>query len=250
VTAARRGRNGNTRIPRIIWQTFATGDLPAPAVACRDSWAAFNPDWEYRFLDDHDIDTFVREHSSAELHALFRSLPLGVMRADLWRYLAVWVFGGLYTDIDTVCLAPVDSWLPADSDLIITPENHVHLCQWTFLAAPGHPCLEKVLDLIVTRARPGIDTSRDEFVHYHTGPGVWTDAILQATGCSERNMINLSRLRRPPCLRRTKVRLLGWKYFREWKVRHLYGSRAWGGDYGSWTRARDCLLGKTEDGVE
>lgn len=232
---------GQFGIPRIIWQTYITRDLPPQAVACQKSWIEFNPGWEYRFVDDAGMDDFVEEHAPGELYRLYHQLPLGVMKADVWRYLATYVHGGLYADIDTICRESIDNWLPAGADFVICPENRTHLCQWTFLSIPRHPCLWHVLELIADRAKHGIDTGTDGFVHFHTGPGVWTDAILQATGCPETNMIRLSRSGNLPCLRSMNIRILGWKYFREWKVKHLYGSIAWEDGYESWTKARDAV---------
>ncbi len=233
---------GQSGIPRIIWQTYCTRELPPQAASCQKSWTEHNPGWEYRFLDDDEIDGFVEEHAPRELSLLYHQLPLSVMKADVWRYLATYVHGGLYADIDTICMEPIDNWMPGKTGLIICPENRVHLCQWTFISTPKHPCLRQVLELIVNRAIKGIDTSREGFVHYHTGPGVWTDAILQTMGCAENDMIRLSRSGNLPCLRSKNIRILGWKYFREWKVKHLYGSVAWEDGYKSWTKSRNTLL--------
>ncbi len=38
------------------------------------------------------------------------SFSLPVLRADLARYLIVFAFGGTYSDTDTTCLKPIDSW--------------------------------------------------------------------------------------------------------------------------------------------
>ena len=67
-----------------------------------------------------------------------------------------------------------------DCDVIIGLENDVHFCQWTFASTPGHPFLARVLELINERARvPDFPrTDLPDFVHFHTGPGVFTDAII------------------------------------------------------------------------
>jgi mannosyltransferase OCH1-like enzyme len=41
---------------------------------------------------------------------MFRNYPLGVMRADFWRYLIVYIFGGFYTDIDTIPIQKFTDW--------------------------------------------------------------------------------------------------------------------------------------------
>lgn len=231
-------------IPRIIWQTYRTTELPPFAAACRDSWVSLNPGWDHRFVDDAGIDRFVRETVPAAVYAIFRDLPLGVMRADFWRYLVTRRHGGLYADLDTICLEPLDEWLPRDAEFIVCPEDHAHLCQWTFLSTPGHPCLDAVIDLLIARAARGVDTTREHFVHFHTGPGLWTDALRTTLGFRERDMVALAKKKDLLRAHELKVRILDWKYFNGFKVRHLFGSRAWKGSYGRWTEERDSLLKK------
>lgn len=86
---------------------------------------------------------------------VYRSFPLGVMRADFWRLAILYVHGGLYSDVDTRCIRPVHQWLPTaalptthvdvgpgfeapaayaklewrDCSLVVGMENEVHLCQ-------------------------------------------------------------------------------------------------------------------------
>lgn len=228
-------------IPRIIWQTYRSLEVPPEALDCRRSWRTLNPGWDYRFMDDRAIDRFVRETVSAEVYGLFRAFPLGVMRADFWRYLVTQRHGGLYADLDTVCLVPVDEWLPNDAAFVVAPENHAHLCQWTFLTTPGHACLDAVIDLVVERAAAGIDTASEHFVHYHTGPGAWTDAIAATLDWGDGDMPAKSRRRDLPRARELGVRVLDHRAFNGDKVRHLFGSVAWGGDYDRWTEQRDGL---------
>ena len=47
----------------------------------------------------------------------------------------------------------------------------------TIASAAGHPDLEKVLEMIIHRAENGFDTNDHEFVHVHTGPRIWTEAL-------------------------------------------------------------------------
>lgn len=108
---------------------------------------------------------------------------------------------GVYADVDVRSKRSLAHWLPPkdnaakglplaakyDSDLtwdscsmLIGLENDVHFCQWTIAGVARHPVLEAVLKLIVVKALAvgEIDTKDIEFVHQHSGPGVWTDAII------------------------------------------------------------------------
>ena len=54
-----------------------------------------------------------------------RNLSRPALKADLARYLIVHTFGGVYSDVDTLCLRPIDTW--ADG-------NQVGACLMTSVA--------------------------------------------------------------------------------------------------------------------
>lgn len=166
-------------IPKIIWQTYKSHGVSAVAQSCINTWRRINPDWRHEFLDDDGITEFVRGNCMAEELEVFSGLPLGVMKADFWRYAVLYKRGGVYADIDTSCQIRAELWANGSKGLVTGVEDTNSLfCQWVIAAEPGHPALRRAMDLIVERAGDGIDTGYPDFVHYHTGPGLWTDAIL------------------------------------------------------------------------
>lgn len=233
---------GRIGIPKIIWQTYPSKVLPPKAVACRDSWVSLNPGWEYRFMDDDEMHRFVKGNSCTSVYRTFCNLPLGVMRADYWRYLVIHKHGGLYTDIDTLCREPIDDWLPRDAEFVVCPENAEHLCQWTFLSAPHQPILRSVLALVEERMNSDIDTSFEHFVHMTTGPGAWTDGIMRVLGSQETNMLKLCTSGKYREYTEQQVYIFSAMLFRRSKVVHFFASRYWKEDYISWTTQRDQLL--------
>jgi hypothetical protein len=53
----------------------------------------------------------MKEHFSGdEVYNVYKSFPLNIMRADLWRYAILYFYGGLYADIDVDCWRPVKDW--------------------------------------------------------------------------------------------------------------------------------------------
>ena len=50
-------------------------------------------------------------------------------------------------------------------------EHDNHFCQWVIAGEAGHPVFRRTVELIVERAKKGIDMKSDHFVHAHTGPG-------------------------------------------------------------------------------
>ncbi|KAJ3278972.1 hypothetical protein HK104_001887 [Borealophlyctis nickersoniae] len=106
----------NTLIPRIIHQTWRTrkvgSNMPVHVADSIESWRKENPDYIHLLWDDKDMDDFISTFWPSYWQA-WKAFPMPVMRADVFRYLVLVTFGGVYTDADTLCLRPVDRWVEA-----------------------------------------------------------------------------------------------------------------------------------------
>ncbi|KAJ3129936.1 hypothetical protein HK101_005164, partial [Irineochytrium annulatum] len=96
-------------IPRIIHQSWKTSDLTSDPILSRASasWRANNPSFRHILWTDAECDAFVREHQPKYWES-YDKLPSKVMRADFFRYLVVEKMGGVWADIDTECLRPIE----------------------------------------------------------------------------------------------------------------------------------------------
>ena len=227
-------------IPKIIWQTYKDpyDMLMYYMHNAIDTWRDLNPDYEHRYMDDTQAAEFVLKEYGQEWHELFVGLPVGVMRGDLWRYMVIYKYGGVYADLDTECLEPISTWMLEDKDFIVCPETNEHFCQWTFAATPGHPILKSVLDLIKDRLISP-DYESQHFVHTHTGPAIWTEGINKALDSSVSNLIddylllnssNNAKLYKFHCYGGDQ-----WRIFHFKSVKHIYGSQEWNdGNYVQW----------------
>lgn len=95
-------------IPKIIWQThnYLYDELPDHIRRCMKTWTNLNPDWEHRYVDHIEREEFVKSRSKELYDFYLVSGP--VTQADIWRLLALYEFGGVYCDMDSVCLKPLD----------------------------------------------------------------------------------------------------------------------------------------------
>lgn len=197
-----------------LWQTSKTRDLGNRASLLHSSWQLLNPGMNVTLVNDTEAADFVSSFYGPEVAHLYAAYPLGVMRADLWRYLVLYAHGGVYSDIDTQCLKPLDEWFPPrprlegapgfvsgssnnwtapgpvqyldlpwdDCSMVVGLENDVHFCQWTFASVPGHPVLRSVLHVALRSLEGGMQCGYAHMVHVHTGPGIWTEGIRNALG--------------------------------------------------------------------
>lgn len=166
-------------IPKTIWQTWKSHDLPVRVAAYVRSWKQLNPTWQHALHDDEECREDVKKFGDPELLLVYDKMPLPVMKADLWRYLIVYENGGVYADVDTSCSVPIDQWMPDDAALVLGLENNVSMCQWAFAAEPKQQALAMALEKVVQRCRGYIDMSYQHVVHASTGPAVFTDAVRE-----------------------------------------------------------------------
>ena len=161
-----------------------------------NSFILLNPTYKYIHYNDSTAEQFVRKTMPDYIYQTYISLPQAVMKADYFRYIVLLVKGGIYSDIDTTCLQPIDSWIDrvtwnktgliigieADASLWdILQEDYarqIQIVQWTIAAAPGHPILHAIVNEIArispTMARKPLT---DGQILEWTGPALWTDVI-------------------------------------------------------------------------
>lgn len=189
------------RIPKIIHQTWKTKRLPTLFQKSQRSWKSKNPNWEYRFYSDKDCLDFVKKHFPQYL-SLYQSLCSGVQRSDVFRYLVLYHYGGLYVDMDTTCLRPIDDWLnplqekndtldciigkdflkddPEGTGFGVEIEEYL---QWCLISVPNHPLWIQVVEKIEDRLQEKPCHPNNEFDENYTlwltGPQVVTAAIKE-----------------------------------------------------------------------
>lgn len=99
---------GPPPVTRILHQSWKTTQLPARFERWSRSWCECFPDWTHVLWSDADNERFVRSEYPWFLER-FLAFKKNISRADSVRYLYLHRFGGLYADLDTICLRPFES---------------------------------------------------------------------------------------------------------------------------------------------
>lgn len=187
-------------IPKTIWQTYKDDfkNIPVQAQRCAGTWKKQNRTYKYNYLNDVEAASKILEDFGQEWHDIFVNVPIGVVRGDIFRYLMIYKYGGVYSDIDTTCQIPISEWIdgpinnkgPYDAIFAVEllkgdAQKIDRLCQWTFACAPEMEIIGKVIEN-TKHALQTIDWSSVEdvnvAVHYTTGPDIFSYSILQAMG--------------------------------------------------------------------
>lgn len=139
------------KIPKIIWQTMKTNRIPLLMKDYIDTWTDKNPEYEYRFYNDEDIKKFLKNNFPQYFEG-YNKIKYGASKADLWRYLIIYKFGGVYADMDCECINPLREWVKPSSEYVTQLGINKDICQWLIISTPGNPIFlkaaEKSLDNI------------------------------------------------------------------------------------------------------
>ncbi|KAJ5192028.1 uncharacterized protein N7498_011013 [Penicillium cinerascens] len=217
-------------LPQKMWQIYlapptankTSFQIDPQNLVDTGSWLAHNPEYEYVLVGDKGAESLVRQHfmGNPTLLRIFRELQNTGMKSDLLRYLILSKQGGVYSDIDTVNLKPIDQWVPEGYQknvrVVIGVEfdrldggnwGEVHpdlqFCQWTIAATPGHPLFSYMIDWVISALEifmEGRQTTFSELkvksaeVMKMTGPAAWTDAVFRQLQQYEPDLTSLRNL--------------------------------------------------------
>ncbi len=174
VTPAKQAGRHPAKIPRILSQTFKSRKIPEGMWRASETWRALNPEYEYRFFGDEECRAMIQTHFGQEATRAFDSIREGAFRADFWRYCALYVEGGVYADVDTICKRPLDELIKPDDEFVVPRGYPTHALNNAFLvAAPRHPFLEQAIE----RAIAGLDGSPECPVKSLVGTPALGDAV-------------------------------------------------------------------------
>jgi hypothetical protein len=201
-------------IPRVLHQTWpAQRSSPQRRALARTCARAAGQGWTFRVWDDASAAALVQ--AFPEYVEAYAALPRDVERADLFRYLALLHFGGVFVDTDVECLRPLDDViLPADTLVAgwgaffaadggggggggggasaspdgaaggvalppLLPRERT-LATWMLASAPGHPALRELCERVARGASATFSAAsavRD--TAERTGAGALTDVLLR-----------------------------------------------------------------------
>lgn len=194
-------------LPRLIHVVFGLwdeGGLPWRYRSVLAGWRRHHRGWGVVLWDCESAARLVEE-AYPHLAGVYHGFSRPVQRSDLLRYLLLHRFGGLYVDLDLECrasLVPVLEGHPQGRMFVLVettltpqrageigqdqpirdrrPELPERIANFFLAAAPAHPVLAEVIELVQERAP--LPVACDYDVLYTTGPDVVTEVVQRHRG--------------------------------------------------------------------
>ena len=144
------------KIPYNIIQTFKTRDVPISMWSNSNKWISLNPEYNYLFFDDDDINRYIDNYnydnitiSKYNFKKAYNKIKPGAGKADLFRLLIIYEIGGCYIDIDTNPLVSLNKIIKSNDEVVSGIGGRGDFHQWCLIYIKKHPFIRKTLEIAV-----------------------------------------------------------------------------------------------------
>ena len=134
-------------IPKIVMQTYKNYNIPKEWQSSKQAIQTYMPHWTYVFMTDTDNEQFVSTHFP-QLLEWYKNLPYPIQRADVIRYMWLYINGGLYVDMDIEIKVSLDPLFYHASNIMLVkaPQNLVgHYTNFLMASSKNNPLWLQVL---------------------------------------------------------------------------------------------------------
>lgn len=180
------------------------------------NWNEFNPEWNYYCVDNLFLENACKQFSE-ECYIVYKSLDVMHMKIDLGRYVLIYMYGGMYADIDAYILRPLD-FSKKVQEIINTYETknkHViglssvalnkletFFMTWRLqsvafnnaimFSSPKNPVLKQYIDHVVKQIKHTLDTKSFDYLKVQNTTGPMTfNHFFHTVGQQDPNLSNI-----------------------------------------------------------
>jgi len=183
------------------------------------NWKTLNPEWSYNCLSDIDLYDACKLFS-VECGEIYNLLPLMHMKIDLGRYVMIYIYGGIYVDMDAYilrslryskyvneCIKSVEN----NKDVIGISEltaydfekyiSNLYYNNAIMLSSPKNPVLKKFIEQILENCKKYIHLKKNSFmgIQNSTGPKAFNEFFTNKKNLLESDIINFPNYIFEPC---------------------------------------------------
>lgn len=152
-------------IPKIIHQIWLGSPVPRQLRSFHESWKRLHPDWECRLWSEKDLDWLKNKklYDNAFVHA---KKDAGYQfQSDLARYEILYRFGGVYIDMDTEPIKPIDELMNVPAFAVWESKD-----EWIANGIMGSVPQHNFLGMIIDGAEENVGDAVDSAATHLVGP--------------------------------------------------------------------------------
>lgn len=159
-----------------------------------------NPDYTFYYYNDNDILEFIQNNYDSNIYNKYIRINdcYGAGRADLFRYLWIYKNGGVYLDLKSTLLKPLNQIIKPYDDIIFhtwynlnnsiikqkwqnkyTETGFGEISQWNIISNKNNKFLEKVIDKVFLTLECSYRNNEGIKILKTTGPLIYTNTIMK-----------------------------------------------------------------------
>ena len=164
-------------IPKIIHQTAPSdkSKWKEDWHTCQKTWLTLypEPEYTYRMWNDDDLDNLIKNDFDW-YYDIYKSYKKNIQRIDIARYFILYKYGGIYADMDYMCMKNFYDILPPDKVSISeSPYKNIEFLQNALMASNIN---NEFFLKVIEEAKNRTDA---EDVLFSTGPVLVSNVYLQ-----------------------------------------------------------------------
>ena len=149
----------------------------------QNSWMVKNPTWKYVLWSEKMALAFMKLKFPEYLD-LYNSYPYAIQRIDVVRYFLLYEYGGLYADMDTECITPIDAFRKTFSKKLYLVETgnkafNNHVSNLMMFSEPKHVFWKSLFLELALNAKQPWYFSKHLLIMYTTGPAFLNRVFLK-----------------------------------------------------------------------
>uniref|UniRef100_A0A6C0EU80 Uncharacterized protein n=1 Tax=viral metagenome TaxID=1070528 RepID=A0A6C0EU80_9ZZZZ len=161
-------------IPRILIQTYKNNYLHPCVYNNIMHILSKNPSYDYYFINDHDAIKLIEDNFDSNVLNAFKKLKVGSAKGHFIRYIALYIYGGVYLDLDATINMDLNDFIQKNGDYYFLYENFRSIItNWFIAITPKHIIMKKIIEEMVKRINNNIENN----ILLITGPNMMTCVI-------------------------------------------------------------------------
>lgn len=140
--------NAPRAVPRVVHVTYKNKSIVPDKV-----WRQYDKyakGYNIKFYDDEQCRRYLRDHFPPHVLQRYLTIKSGAHRADMFRYAVLYREGGVYLDVKTILLRPLDEIIGLTSNIaVLSREPPDTVYQGIIVAAPLDTRFLHLLDMAI-----------------------------------------------------------------------------------------------------
>lgn len=175
----------NNKIPKIIIQTYYSNYVNLKIADNIKFILNNNPKYQYFLITDKQGIELIKKYFDDYVLNAFLKLNVGAAKGDFIRYVALYIYGGVYLDLDSSITINLDNFINYDLDFIFFYDHAYNLMNTPIITKKNNPLILKLIYEVVKRIY-----NNEQNIFLATGPTVFTDVIYN--DITNNNIYNVS----------------------------------------------------------